>query len=69
MFSIFLITKICQCNIQTFFSTDKLKISLQIVFIFLSFLLKTLIVRQGGSNEHTQSMFWINYKKNMFTPA
>ena len=25
--------------------------------------------RRGGSNEFTQSMFWIKNKKNRFTPA
>ena len=25
--------------------------------------------RRGGSNEYTQSMFWIKNKKNRYTPA
>ena len=66
-----IITKTCQCNIQTFFELQKLK---QNVF-FLIFAQNincgyTLEPpRRGGSNEYPQSMFWSKNKKKMYSPA
>ena len=57
------------------FSEGKIENSIGKIFIFLTFLFKTLIVdtleppRRDGSNEYSQSMFWIKTKKNRNTPA
>ena len=46
-----------------FFQKQNLKISLGKKFDFLN------IFFQGGSNKYPQSMFWIENKKNRYSPA
>ena len=49
------------------FSAVKIEKFVRKILIFLIYLLKTLIVGTGY-NRYPQSMFWIENKKNKYTP-
>ena len=64
-FQVLLITKICPCNIQRFFSAIKMEnFQLKNFGVFHVFAQNIYCI-----HEYPQSMFWIKNKKTRFTPA
>ena len=59
--------KTCPCNIQIFFSAQKMEddiINIYAQNIDYGYMLE--LPRRGSSNKYPQSMFWIKNKKNVY---